>query len=70
MSAGPTPDMPRKLSDPATWLYFPASEAFYCEQCRIVFNIGDISTECPACASKAIMSLAAVLGREEEKEGL
>ncbi len=60
-------DMPRKLSDPATWLYFPAGEAFYCEQCRIVFNHPG---RCPTCATEHIMSLAAVLGREEEKEGL
>lgn len=61
MSAGPTPD----LKDTATWIHMPLAKSYLCEDCH---EVGNIATQCPGCASKAIMSLAAVLGREEENE--
>jgi len=42
--------------------FFPLSESFLCQDCNMV---GNCSTQCPACASSALMSLNNVLGDVE-----
>ncbi len=47
--------------------HFPLTFAYLCQDCN---SVGNCSNQCPACASSALMALAAVLDREaEEKRG-
>jgi hypothetical protein len=49
-----------------SWLHIPLERAYLCEDCH---TVGNCSTNCPACASNALLCLAGVLNREcEEKE--
>lgn len=42
--------------------HIPLQNAYLCEDCE---TVGNCANTCPACASKALMALAAVLNREE-----
>jgi len=42
--------------------HIPLKSAFLCQDCDCV---GNSATRCPACASNALMNLAAVLNRNE-----
>ena len=46
-------------------LHIPLSSAYLCLDCNAV---GNQSRSCPACASEALIGLAAVLEREEGRE--
>jgi len=45
-------------------MHFPLESAYLCQDCNAV---GNNARECPACASKVLMGLSAVLNREEEE---
>lgn len=47
-------------SDP---VHIPLTSAYLCQDCN---SVGNCSTQCPACASTALMNLSAVLNREME----
>lgn len=42
--------------------HIPLQSAYLCQDCEAV---GNCATHCPACASTALMSLSAVLNRDE-----
>jgi hypothetical protein len=42
--------------------YIPLMSAYLCQDCDCV---GNSATQCPACASTALMNLASVLNRNE-----
>jgi len=42
--------------------HFPLKSAFLCQDCNCV---GNSSIQCPGCASSALLSLSAVLDREQ-----
>lgn len=42
--------------------HIPLASAYLCQDCDCV---GNSSTQCPACASTALLGLACVLNREE-----
>lgn len=46
-------------------LHIPLGSAYLCLDCNAV---GNQSRSCPACASEALISIAAVLEREEGRE--
>ncbi len=43
--------------------YFPLKSAYLCQDCE---NVGNCATQCPACASAALLSLSSVVNREVE----
>ena len=43
--------------------HMPLTSAYLCQDCNCV---GNNAMQCPACASTALMGLAAILNREEE----
>lgn len=43
--------------------HMPLTNAYLCQDCNCV---GNNAMQCPACASTALMGLAAILNREEE----
>ncbi len=43
--------------------YFPLESAYLCQDCE---NVGNCATQCPACASSALLSLSSVVNRESE----
>ncbi|MDE3200666.1 MAG: hypothetical protein KGN79_07065 [Acidobacteriota bacterium] len=43
--------------------YFPLKSAYLCQDCE---NVGNCATQCPACASSALLSLSSVVNREVE----
>jgi hypothetical protein len=45
--------------------HIPLSSAYLCQDCNCV---GNCATQCPACASPALLGLAGVLDRESEAE--
>jgi ferredoxin len=48
-------------------VHMPLELAYLCadEHCQ---TVGSCSTHCPACASEAVLNLAAVLNRESEEK--
>jgi hypothetical protein len=44
--------------------HMPLTSAYLCQDCDCV---GNCAMQCPACASNALIGLAAVLNREEEQ---
>lgn len=46
----------------ATMSYIPLQTAYLCQDCDAV---GNCSTQCPACASEALLALACVYDRKE-----
>ena len=44
-------------------LHVPLKSAYLCPDCNA---IGNSSTQCPACASEVLLSLALVLNREQK----
>jgi hypothetical protein len=44
-----------------TQQHFPLTSAYLCQDCD---SVGDCSTMCPACASRVLLGLAAVLDRK------
>ncbi len=42
--------------------HIPLKSAYLCQDCNA---IGNSSTQCPACASEVLLSLAVVLNREQ-----
>ena len=50
------------MKNPLESTFFPLSESFLCQDCN---TVGNCSTQCPACASSALMSLNNVLGDVE-----
>ncbi len=42
--------------------HFPLSSAYLCQDCNA---IGNNANHCPACASEVLMSLSAILNRED-----
>jgi hypothetical protein len=45
--------------------HMPLTSAFLCADCHCV---GNCASNCPACASSALIALAAILNREENEE--
>lgn len=45
--------------------YFPLVSAYLCQDCN---SIGNCSKQCPACASTALLGLAVVLDRKQDKK--
>lgn len=45
--------------------YIPLKYAYLCPDCNA---IGNCSTQCPACASRVVMGLSAILDRETAAE--
>jgi hypothetical protein len=45
--------------------HIPLTEAYLCQDCDAV---GNSSTQCPACASEVLFSLAGVFNRKEDVE--
>jgi hypothetical protein len=45
--------------------HMPLTRAYLCEDCNCV---GNCAEQCPACASRALISLAGVLNREAKDE--
>ena len=43
--------------------HMPLTSAYLCQDCNCV---GNSAMQCPACASTALLGLAAILNREEE----
>jgi hypothetical protein len=55
----------RRSGDAASYLmlqHFPLSSAYLCQDCS---SIGNNANQCPACASEVLMSLSAILNRDE-----
>jgi len=55
----------RRSGDVAAYLmlqHFPLTSAYLCQDCN---SIGNNANQCPACASEVLMSLSAVLNRED-----
>jgi hypothetical protein len=48
----------------ATMSYIPLQSAYLCQDCD---SVGNCSTQCPACASEALMPLACVYDRKESE---
>jgi hypothetical protein len=48
--------------DSSVLQHFPLKFAYLCPDCN---SIGNCATQCPACASKSLMGLSAILDREE-----
>jgi hypothetical protein len=48
-----------------TMQHIPLSAAYLCQDCN---SVGNCATQCPACASPALMGLAGVLDRESAVE--
>jgi RNA polymerase subunit RPABC4/transcription elongation factor Spt4 len=44
--------------------HFPLSSAYLCQDCN---SIGNNANQCPACASEVLMSLSAILNREDNE---
>jgi len=44
--------------------HMPLTSAYLCQDCNCV---GNNAMQCPACASTALMGLAAILNRDEEE---
>ena len=44
--------------------HFPLASAYLCQDCNA---IGNNANHCPACASEVLMSLSAILNREENE---
>jgi hypothetical protein len=44
--------------------HMPLNSAYLCQDCNAV---GNCAVQCPACASEALMGLASVLDRKEER---
>jgi hypothetical protein len=42
--------------------HFPLASAYLCQDCNA---IGNNANQCPACASEVLMSLSAILNRED-----
>ena len=42
--------------------HFPLTSAYLCQDCNA---IGNNANQCPACASEVLMSLSAILNRED-----
>ena len=45
--------------------HIPLAEAYLCADCN---SIGNNSTRCPACAGLSLISLSAILNREESPD--
>ena len=54
-----------KRMRPASTQHIPLSSAYLCQDCNC---IGNCASQCPACASEVLLSLAGVLNRESEEE--
>jgi len=55
----------KRSSDVESYLmlqHFPLSSAYLCQDCN---SIGNNANQCPACASEVLMSLSAILNRDE-----
>lgn len=55
----------KRTSDVETYLmlqHFPLRNAYLCQDCN---SIGNNANQCPACASEVLMSLSAILNRDE-----
>ena len=55
----------KRSGDAASYLmlqHFPLSSAYLCQDCNA---IGNSANQCPACASEVLMSLSAILNREQ-----
>jgi hypothetical protein len=50
------------IKQPKSDTYIPLQKAYLCQDCSCV---GDNARQCPACASKVVVSLAGILNREE-----
>ena len=44
--------------------HFPLTSAYLCQDCN---SIGNNANQCPACASEVLMSLSAILNREDSE---
>jgi hypothetical protein len=56
----------RRSGDVASYLmlqHFPLSSAYLCQDCN---SIGNNANQCPACASEVLMSLSAILNRQDD----
>ena len=42
--------------------HFPLNSAYLCQDCD---TVGNSATQCPACASQALMGMAVVFGHKE-----
>lgn len=47
----------------ATMQHIPLASAYLCQDCNC---IGNCASQCPACASEVLLSLAGVLNREAD----
>jgi hypothetical protein len=47
--------------------HIPLNEAYLCQDCDAV---GNNSTQCPACASEVLLSLAGIFDRREDAESM
>jgi hypothetical protein len=56
------PEISGEFMESATVNHFPLNSAYLCQDCDTVGNNG---TQCPACASHALMGMAVVFGRKE-----
>jgi len=55
----------RRSGDVESYLmlqHFPLASAYLCQDCNA---IGNNANQCPACASEVLMSLSAILNRED-----
>lgn len=49
------------MISPAMLQHMPLGSAYLCQDCN---SVGNCSSQCPACASRALMALSVVLDRE------
>ena len=49
------------MTSPAKLQHMPLVSAYLCQDCN---SVGNCSSQCPACASSALLALSAVLDRE------
>jgi hypothetical protein len=59
--------MPTNLTALRASVHMPLSSSYLCQDCASVHNC---PTQCPACASAAIIALATVLNRNAAQPGL
>jgi hypothetical protein len=56
------PEISGEFMQSAMMNHFPLNSAYLCQDCD---TVGNSATQCPACASQALMGLAVVFGRKE-----
>lgn len=49
------------MTSPAMLQHMPLISAYLCQDCN---SVGNSSSQCPACASRALLALSTVLDRE------